>query len=103
LAPDPQLSRDGRLQPAADANNSRGVATLRRTLTLWDLVIYGIILIQPTAPMPVFGVVSLEARGHVVTAILIAMVAMLCTYGAWKTRGFRSRVISFDVPPEESN
>jgi hypothetical protein len=69
LAPDPQLSRDGRLQPAADAHNRGGGATLRRTLTLWDLVIYGIILIQPTAPMPVFGVVSQEARGHVVTAI----------------------------------
>ena len=29
--------------------------------------------------MPIFGVVSQEARGHVVTAILIAMVAMLLT------------------------
>lgn len=52
---------------------------LRRTLSLWDLVIYGIVLIQPTAPMPLFGVVSQEARGHVVTTILIAMVAMLFT------------------------
>src|ERR1035438_2792974 len=52
---------------------------LRRALTLWDLVIYGIILIQPTAPMPLFGVVSQEARGHVVTTILIAMIAMLFT------------------------
>ena len=25
---------------------------LRRTLTLWDLILYGIIVIQPTAPMP---------------------------------------------------
>jgi putrescine importer len=53
--------------------------TLRRTLTLWDLVFYGIIVIQPTAPMPLFGVVSQEARGHVVTAILIALVAMSLT------------------------
>ena len=52
---------------------------LRRALTLWDLVFYGIIIIQPTAPMPLFGVVSMEARGHVVTAILIAMVAMVFT------------------------
>src|SRR4029078_10178711 len=29
--------------------------------------------------MPMFGVVSQEARGHVVTTILIAMVAMLLT------------------------
>jgi putrescine importer len=52
---------------------------LRRALSVWDLVFYGLIVIQPTAPMPLFGVVSQEARGHVVTAILIAMVAMLLT------------------------
>jgi amino acid transporter len=52
---------------------------LRRTLSLWDLVFCGIILIQPTAPMPIFGVVGQEARGHVVTTILIGMVAMLFT------------------------
>lgn len=52
---------------------------LRRVLSLWDLVFYGIILIQPTAPMPLFGVVSDKAHGHVVTAVLIAMVGMLFT------------------------
>ncbi|MGB6624891.1 MAG: APC family permease [Candidatus Acidiferrales bacterium] len=52
---------------------------LRRTLGLWDLILYGIIIIQPVAPMPSFGVVSDAAHGHVVTAILIAMVAMLFT------------------------
>ena len=52
---------------------------LKRTLTLWDLVFYGIVLIQPTAPMGIFGVVSQEARGHVVTTILIGMGAMLLT------------------------
>ncbi len=53
--------------------------TLRRSLKLWDLVIYGIVLIQPTAALPLFGVVSQEARGHVVTTLLVAMVAMLFT------------------------
>lgn len=52
---------------------------LRRTLTLWDLVFYGIVLIQPVAPMGIFGVVSEEARGHVVTTILMGMGAMLLT------------------------
>jgi putrescine importer len=52
---------------------------LKRSLGLWDLVIYGIILIQPTAALPLFGVVSEEARGHVVTTLLIAMAAMLFT------------------------
>ena len=53
--------------------------TLRRTLGLRELVVMGIILVQPTAPMPLFGVVSQTAEGHVVTAILLAMVAMLFT------------------------
>src|SRR5919205_3492624 len=54
-------------------------ATLKRALGIWDLVFYGLIVIQPTAPMPMYGVVSQEARGHVVTTVLIAMVAMLLT------------------------
>ncbi len=58
---------------------STGPVTLRRSLRFWDLVLYGIILIQPTAPMPSFGVIYQEARGHVVSAILCAMVAMLFT------------------------
>ena len=28
---------------------------LRRTLTLWDLIFYGIVLIQPIAPVPLYG------------------------------------------------
>jgi putrescine importer len=52
---------------------------LLRTLTLWDLILYGVIVIQPVAPMSVYGVLSERGRGHVVTAILIAMVAMLFT------------------------
>ena len=52
---------------------------LKRTLTLWDLILYGVIVIQPVAPMSVFGVLSNRGHGHVVTTILIAMVAMLFT------------------------
>jgi putrescine importer len=52
---------------------------LVRVLGLWSLVIYGIVLIQPTAPMPPYGVVSQLAKGHVVTTVLIGMVAMLFT------------------------
>jgi len=60
-------------------NPQTGTVGLRRSLRFRDLVLYGIILIQPTAPMPSFGVIYQEARGHVVTAILLAMVAMLFT------------------------
>jgi amino acid transporter len=52
---------------------------LRRALTLWNLVIIGIIMIQPIAPMGIYGVISNKAQGHVVSTILIAMVAMLFT------------------------
>jgi len=52
---------------------------LRRVLGLKELMLYGIIIIQPTAAMPLYGIVCDEAKGHVVTTILIAMVAMLFT------------------------
>jgi len=67
---------------AADADTLQSTGTaphLKRSLKLWHLIVYGIIIIQPTAPMGIYGVVSNEARGHVVTTILIAMVAMLFT------------------------
>src|SRR5258707_10179417 len=64
---------------ATTAVTARSAPTLRRTLGLWDLILYGIVVIQPTAPMPVFGVVSERARGHVVTAVFLAMLAMLFT------------------------
>jgi amino acid transporter len=56
-----------------------GPPHLKRSLKLWHLIVYGIVIIQPTAPMGIYGVVSNVARGHVVSTILIAMVAMLFT------------------------
>jgi putrescine importer len=53
--------------------------SLKRALSLWNLIIIGIVIVQPIAPMGIYGVISNEARGHVVTTILIAMVAMLFT------------------------
>ena len=61
---------------------------LRRVLTLWDLVFYGIVLIQPIAAVPLFGIADKLSRGHVVTTILIAMIAMMLTafsYGRMAT------------------
>ena len=52
---------------------------LRRALSLWNLIIIGVIIIQPIAPMGIYGVISNKAQGHVVSTILIAMVAMLLT------------------------
>jgi len=59
--------------------NTASAPSLKRALGLWDLVLYGIIVIQPTAPMPAYGAFSNAGKGHVVTAVLIAMVAMIFT------------------------
>ncbi len=61
---------------------------LKRVLGLSSLVLYGIILIQPTAPMPLFGAAASLARGHVVTTVLTGMIAMMFTaisYGRMAT------------------
>lgn len=52
---------------------------LKNVLTLWDLIFYEIVLIQPTAPIPLFGVAQKLSDGHTVTTILIAMFAMVIT------------------------
>ncbi|PYJ04747.1 MAG: amino acid transporter [Verrucomicrobia bacterium] len=79
---------------------------LKRVLGLPALVLYGIILIQPTAPMPLFGAAAEKARGHVVTTILIGMVAMLFTaisYGrmanAYPSAGSAYTYVSREIHP----
>ena len=85
---------------------SSSPATLQRNLSLWHLIIIGIVIVQPIAPMGIFGVVNNEARGHVVTTILIAMVAMLFTaisYGkmarAYPTAGSAYTYVAQEIHP----
>jgi amino acid transporter len=63
----------------AVADSAAPVPRLQRVLKLRDLIVYGIIIIQPIAAVPLFGVAQKLSRGHTVTTILIAMVAMLLT------------------------
>lgn len=56
-----------------------GGQQFRRTLKLSDLIFYGIVLIQPIAPIPLYGVAQKLSDGHFVTIILIAGLAMLIT------------------------
>jgi putrescine importer len=84
---------------------SSSAPRLRRSLTLWDLILYGVIVIQPVAPMSVFGVLSERGHGHVVTTILIAMVAMLFTaisYGRM-ARAYPSAGSAFTYVGQEIN
>lgn len=66
-------------EPATPVAIPGSTAKLKRVLGLWDLVIIGIVIIQPIAPMGIYGVINNAAGGHVVTTILIAMVAMMFT------------------------
>jgi putrescine importer len=90
---------------SATTPTSSTAAQLRRSLTLWDLILYGVIVIQPVAPMSVFGVLSNRGHGHVVTTILIAMVAMLFTaisYGRM-ARAYPSAGSAFTYVGQEIN
>jgi len=64
------------------------------------------IVIQPTAPMPVYGIMSQRAHGHAVTTVLIAMVAVLFTavsYGrmarAYPSAGSAFTYVASEIHP----
>ncbi len=56
---------------------------LRRVLSRKDLVLYGLVILTPTAPYPVYGVVQQLSKGHAALAYLVAMVAMLFTAASY--------------------
>lgn len=54
-------------------------ARLTRVLCRRDLIIYGLVILTPTAPYPVFGVIQQQSQGHAALSYLVAMIAMLFT------------------------
>jgi amino acid transporter len=91
--------------PDERTSTAASALRLRRALTLSDLILYGIIVIQPVAPMSVFGVISDRGKGHVVTTILLAMFAMLMTaisYGRM-ARAYPSAGSAFTYVGQEIN
>jgi len=62
-----------------DSASSSAAPRLKRVLTVWDLIFYGIVLIQPIAPVPLYGVAQKLSDGHFLATILIALLAMLIT------------------------
>lgn len=57
---------------------------LKRSLTLFDLVVYGLVFIVPGAPFAVFGIVFNASHGMVPLIYLVGLCAMLFT--AWSYR-----------------
>jgi len=53
--------------------------SLQRVLRLRDLIFYGIVVITPIAPVPIFGVAQQLSRGHIILSLLLAGVAMTLT------------------------
>ena len=52
---------------------------LKRSLSLFDLLVYGLVFIVPGAPMAVFGIVFNASHGMVPLVYLIGLIAMLFT------------------------
>lgn len=61
------------------AIETKGPARLPRVLTLRDLILYGIVLIQPVGAVGPFGLANRISAGHVTVTILLALVAMMLT------------------------
>ncbi|MFF2446589.1 APC family permease [Neobacillus sp. NPDC058068] len=50
---------------------------LKRSLTFWDLLIYGLVFMVPIAPFGIYGYVAQGSNGMVALAYLIGMVGMV--------------------------
>ncbi|MCL4782784.1 MAG: APC family permease [Bryobacterales bacterium] len=58
---------------------AEGQRSFRPVLGLPGLILFGIAFITPTAPFPVFGIVSSVSHGHMALAYVFAMFAMVLT------------------------
>jgi len=64
-------------------NDPSAAPAMKRVLTRWDLILYGLVILTPTAPYPVYGIIQQESRGHAALSYLVAMVAMLFTAASY--------------------
>lgn len=60
-----------------------GPARFKRVLSRGDLILYGLVILTPTAPYPVYGIVQQASEGHAALSYLVAMVAMLFTAASY--------------------
>ena len=66
-------------QHIIDSATSDGSATeggFKRVLSLWDLILFGLAFIGPTAPYSMYGIATVKSHGHLPLVYAIAMVAM---------------------------
>jgi putrescine importer len=56
---------------------------IRRVLTRWDLIVFGLVILSPTAVYPVYGIIQHESHGQAALSYIVAMVAMLFTAASY--------------------
>lgn len=59
--------------------SSKASPSLKRSLTFWDLLIYGMVFMVPIAPFGIYGTVAQGSNGMVALAYLIGMIGMIFT------------------------
>lgn len=67
------------IQNSDSVSSTQSESGFKRVLSLWDLVLFGIAFVGPTAPYALFGIVTTKSHGHIPLVYLIAMVAMSFT------------------------
>ncbi len=67
----------------AATHPSYAPGSLKRVLSRRDLILYGLVILTPTAPYPVYGIVQQTSHGHAVISYLVAVVAMLFTAASY--------------------
>ena len=65
--------------PKAEVEKLDPPRRLRRVLKLRYLIFYGIVIITPIAPVPIYGIAQELSHGHILICILLAGVAMMLT------------------------
>jgi putrescine importer len=55
----------------------------KRVLSRRDLILYGLVILTPTAPYPIYGIVQQVSNGHAALSYLVAMIGMLFTGGSY--------------------
>lgn len=65
--------------PAPNNTGAGGPVTVKRTLSVFDLVVFGMIFMVPIAPFSILASVANTSHGMPALAYVIAMVAMLFT------------------------
>jgi amino acid transporter len=51
----------------------------KRVLSRRDLILYGLVILTPTAPYPLYGIVQQVSHGHAALSYVVAMIGMLFT------------------------